>query len=405
MTGDPVALAQLWRRAVTRAGDCTFLVWEGVRRPLHVVDLRRVRPRRRLCRRQPGRPGDQTGCHGPPLPRELPRLRHGLAIVRLARCTTGSQRPAGGGWRAAGSHFPHGRVDRLRAPERDARRLRDGTRRPAAPRRRGRRRARVPLHQRPRGRMAHDRPSLGRCCAVHVGTTSRPKGVLVTQANYAFAGESMAAAASLTGQERHIVALPLFHANTQYYSFCSAIAMGSSIALMPSFSASRFLEQAARHGATHASLFAAPLRMILARAAERPPDLRLRHIWFAQDLTPQHYAQVTELFGCLPRQLYGMTEAIAAVLTAHPLEAGPDVLGRPTLGCTVTILQSETGRPVGPGVVGEIHVRGRRRRRAVRWLPRRRADHRRGTRPRCLRHRRPCAPGRHRSLPLRRSAR
>jgi crotonobetaine/carnitine-CoA ligase len=36
---------------------------------------------------------------------------------------------------------------------------------------------------------------------------------------------------------------------------------------MSGFSASRFTAQAARHAATHASLFAAPMRMILARGA------------------------------------------------------------------------------------------------------------------------------------------
>ena len=55
------------------------------------------------------------------------------------------------------------------------------------------------------------------------GTTGRPKGVEITQANYAFAGKTMAKAASLGADDRHIVVLPLFHANAQYYSFTSAI--------------------------------------------------------------------------------------------------------------------------------------------------------------------------------------
>ena len=80
------------------------------------------------------------------------------------------------------------------------------------------------------------------------GTTGRPKGVEITQANYAFAGKTMAEAAGLTADDRHIVVLPLFHANAQYYSFASAIWAGASVALMHTFSATRFLPQAARHG-------------------------------------------------------------------------------------------------------------------------------------------------------------
>ena len=78
------------------------------------------------------------------------------------------------------------------------------------------------------------------------GTTGRPKGVEITQANYAFAGATMAAASDLSADDRQLVVLPLFHANAQYYSFASAIAVGASVALMPTFSASRFVEQAAR---------------------------------------------------------------------------------------------------------------------------------------------------------------
>ncbi|HEY1278242.1 MAG TPA: AMP-binding protein, partial [Acidimicrobiales bacterium] len=92
------------------------------------------------------------------------------------------------------------------------------------------------------------------------GTTSAPKGVVVTQANYAFAGDVMAAAAGLRAADRQLVVLPLFHANAQYYSFASAISVAASVALTATFSASGFLAQAARHQATHASLFAAPMR-------------------------------------------------------------------------------------------------------------------------------------------------
>src|SRR3546814_2569977 len=127
------------------------------------------------------------------------------------------------------------------------------------------------------------------------GTTSAPKGVVVTQANYAFAGDVMAAAAGLAKDDRQLVVLPLFHANAQYYSFASAISAGASVALMSSFSASGFLAQAVRHGATHASLFAAPMRMILARGATPVVGLQLRHCWYAQNITGDQYETLAGL--------------------------------------------------------------------------------------------------------------
>lgn len=189
------------------------------------------------------------------------------------------------------------------------------------------------------------------------GTTSAPKSVMVTQANYAFAGDVMAAAAALRPDDRQLVVLPMFHANAQYYSFASAIAVGASVALMPRFSASRFLAQAAHHHVTHASLFAAPIRMVLARG--RPvPGLRLATCWYAQNITPAQYAEFAALVGCRPRQLYGMTETIPAVLTSRFDGGVAGSMGQVTLGCEVQVHDPATGRPARPGETGELVVRG-----------------------------------------------
>lgn len=188
------------------------------------------------------------------------------------------------------------------------------------------------------------------------GTTGRPKGVEVTQANYAFAGTTMAAAAGLGPDDRQLVVLPLFHANAQYYSFASAIAVGASVALMHTFSASGFLPQAARHEASHASLFAAPMRMILARGGP-VEGLALRHCWFAQNLAAEQYATIADWFGCRPRQLYGMTETIPAVLTDEADDPRRDTMGYVTPGCSVEIHDAD-GRPAPTDEVGEIVVGG-----------------------------------------------
>ena len=173
------------------------------------------------------------------------------------------------------------------------------------------------------------------------GTTGVPKGVEITQANYAFAGATMAAASGLRAEHRQLVVLPLFHANAQFYSFASAIWVGASVALMHTFSASGFLAQAARHRATHASLFAAPIRMILSRGASPVDGVALQHCWYAMNITDAQHATLTLLLGCAPRQLYGMTETIPAVLTEPAEDPVPESMGMPTAGCLVEIHHGE----------------------------------------------------------------
>ena len=201
-------------------------------------------------------------------------------------------------------------------------------------------------------------PGLGDRAAVMFtsGTTGRPKGVEVTQANYAYAGKVMAEAAGLAPDDRQLVVLPLFHANAQYYSFASAIWTGASVALMPAFSASGFLPAAARHSATCASLFAAPIRMILARGGP-VGGLHLRHCWYAQNIAADQYETVAGWFGCRPRQLYGMTETIPAVLTDEAADPHHASMGRVSAGCAVDV-QDAAGSSVEPGAVGEVVVGG-----------------------------------------------
>jgi len=189
------------------------------------------------------------------------------------------------------------------------------------------------------------------------GTTGTPKGVEITQANYAFAGTTMAAAVALRAEHRQIVVLPMFHANAQYYSVASAIAVGASVALMHTFSASQFLRQCATHRATHASLFAAPIRMILARGATPVDGVALQHCWYAMNISDDQYATLSGLLGCRPRQLYGMTETIPAVLTDDAVQIVSSSIGFPTAGCQVDV-QRPDGSSVDPDEVGEIVVGG-----------------------------------------------
>lgn len=50
------------------------------------------------------------------------------------------------------------------------------------------------------------------------GTTSKPKGCLITHANYIYTGQAVAGHIGFTEQDRALVVLPMFHGNGQYLS-------------------------------------------------------------------------------------------------------------------------------------------------------------------------------------------
>ena len=191
------------------------------------------------------------------------------------------------------------------------------------------------------------------------GTTSRPKGVLVTNANYIYAGETVAKALCLNPEDRHLVVMPLFHGNAQYYSTMSTLVTGASMVLSSRFSASRFFDQAIRHQCTVSSLFSAPMRMLLAQERrEAHAENGLRAVLFAQSVTQKQLGEWQERFDAPLLQLWGMTETMGPPLM-NPIHFRRDnmSMGLPVMGYRVRLVDEE-GRQVPRGETGQIVVAG-----------------------------------------------
>ncbi len=191
------------------------------------------------------------------------------------------------------------------------------------------------------------------------GTTSRPKGVQITNANFIYAGETVAKAIRLAPEDRHFIVLPLFHANAQYYSTMSTLVTGASMVLAARFSASSYFDTCIAHNCTVASLFAAPIRMILAQ--ERRPELRsnqLRVAITAQNITAAQLDEWAERFNAPLLQLYGMTETMGPPLM-NPIdyERRNLSIGLPALGYEVKLVDDD-GEAVAQGEIGQILVHG-----------------------------------------------
>ena len=192
------------------------------------------------------------------------------------------------------------------------------------------------------------------------GTTSRPKAVMLTNANFIYGSEVFRAATGLRHEDHHLIALPLYHSAAQCHALWPSVISGCSVSILSRFSASRFFEQATTHGGTMAALFGSPLRMLL-NQPERATDRthRLRNVTYAQNLTPTQYEDWHRRFGAPLQQLWGMTE-ICALPIMSPLsgERRLMAMGRPVLGYEAKIVD-DSGRELPPHVPGQLIVRGR----------------------------------------------
>ena len=191
------------------------------------------------------------------------------------------------------------------------------------------------------------------------GTTSKPKGVMLTHANLVNAGFHAIHCLWLADDERCLTALPLFHVNAQAMSVLPALVLGSSVVLIEEFRASKFWAQVRRHRATQTCLVAMQLRTLIAQ----PPDdadrrHHVRRLFFAINVTDEEKDAFEQRFGVSLINGYGCTEAMT-LLACAPV-AGPrrwPSVGRPAVGRRIVLLD-EAGEEVGPGEVGEVVVEG-----------------------------------------------
>jgi crotonobetaine/carnitine-CoA ligase len=192
------------------------------------------------------------------------------------------------------------------------------------------------------------------------GTTAHPKGVVLTHANYIYAGEAQGRHISLRPDDRYLVVLPLFHASGQTHATIPALLFGASVALMSRFSASRYFDQVLTHDVTIGSLFGTPIRMILGRAhkAEHRRS-RMRLALYAQNLTNEQLDEWEARYAVPLIQIWGMTETMALPIMENPYGIRKrGSMGRPILGYDVAVIDDD-GRFVSPGSAGELLVHGR----------------------------------------------
>ncbi|MDE0195329.1 MAG: AMP-binding protein [bacterium] len=207
------------------------------------------------------------------------------------------------------------------------------------------------------------RPPLGSEDAVEIlftsGTTSRPKGVVLTHANCLWSGERVVAAMTLGDDARCLTSLPTFHVNAQSVTVLSALTAAGTCILLQEFSASRFWGQMRAHRATQTSLVAMQLRTLLAQPpADTDADHSLERVFYAINVTDDEKKRFEERFAVELINGYGLSEAMTLVTMAPVFgdKRWPSI-GLPLYDREVRIL-GDGGTVLPAGEIGEIAVSG-----------------------------------------------
>jgi fatty-acyl-CoA synthase len=175
------------------------------------------------------------------------------------------------------------------------------------------------------------------------GTTGKPKAVRCTQGRLARTGVGVNSAVDLSSGVVY-QAMPMFHSTALMAGWSPALTAGAPMALRRRFSASGWLTDVRRYGATYFNYVGKPLAYILA-TPERDDDAdNPMMLAFGNEANPNDIETFERRFGCKVQDSYGSSEGGANIVRTPgtPKNAlGP-------LTETVRIFSPDTGEECPP---------------------------------------------------------
>lgn len=182
------------------------------------------------------------------------------------------------------------------------------------------------------------------------GTSGEPKAVKCSHGKVAIAGVTMMQRFDLGRDDVCYVSMPLFHSNAVLAGWAVALASRGSLVLRRKFSASGFMTDVRRYGATYANYVGKPLSYVLA-TPKSPDDADnpLKAV-YGNEGAPADVERFARRFGCIAIDGFGSTEGGVAISRTPDTPSG--ALGPLPEG--VAIVDVETSDECSPGAVGEL---------------------------------------------------
>jgi fatty-acyl-CoA synthase len=154
------------------------------------------------------------------------------------------------------------------------------------------------------------------------GTSDAPKAVICSQRRIMVTSVRMSILMQLSAADRGYVSMPLFHSNSIMCGYGPSLVNGASIGLARRFSASGWLADVRRYGATWFNYTGKPLAYILA-TPEQPDDAdNPLRVAYGNEGSPQVVEAFGRRFGVQVIDAFGATEGGVAVTRVEHAPAG-----------------------------------------------------------------------------------
>jgi fatty-acyl-CoA synthase len=164
------------------------------------------------------------------------------------------------------------------------------------------------------------------------GTSDAPKAVICTQRRLLVTGNRMSMIMDLQPDDVGYVCMPLFHSSAVQVGWAPSIVTPCAVSLGRRFSASRWLADIRRYGATYFNYTGKPLAYLLAQPERSDDAENPLRVAFGNEGSPEVVANFARRFGLEVIDAYGATEGGVAVNREPDMPTG-------ALGCAPAHVQ------------------------------------------------------------------
>ncbi len=191
------------------------------------------------------------------------------------------------------------------------------------------------------------------------GTTSFPKGVVITHYNMLFAGPYTSWQVSITQNDIYLTVMPIWHIDSQCTAILPTFSSGATLVFIEKYSARKFWKQVCNYKATITECIPKIMTTLMMQSVkEWEREHSLREVLYYLTISDEEKDAFIERFNVRLLTSYGMTETIVGLIGDRPGEKRrwPSI-GRVGFGYEAKIIDCNTNE-VEPYIHGEIYVKG-----------------------------------------------